>query len=600
MNLLFFPIVIPFIAGFFCLFSPRRLREFWAILGSLATFALAIFLFNNTGSTTSTFLRLDSLSNFILLFIGLFGFLITLYSLKFMEGKKDLRQYYTYILWSIGASSGAVLANHLILFLVFWGFLGITLYLLINIEGQKATYAAKKTFIIVGGGDALILLGIGIIWHLKGSFQMDAMSISFNSGLAYLAYISLILGAFTKVGAMPLHSWIPDCAQVAPQSMVAFLPGALDKLLGIYLLARVSLDIFIINQIMGLVLMIIGAITIIASVMMALVQEEIKRLIAYLSISSAGYMLVAIACGNPIGIAGGLFYLISTSIWTSLLFLCTGAVERSVGTTEFSQVGGLAKLMPITFITALIAGLSVSGVPPFNGFISKWMVYQGIIELGKSGDRLWIVWLVVAMFGSALTLACFMKLIHAAFLGQLANWQTGKPIHEVHWTMWSPMVVLAGLCILFGVFAYQVPLRFFISPFLSTTHYQLSTAFIGFWSPGLATLLIIVGILMGVIIYCVGNLKKALREDSSFIGGETLPAQARITGVDFYNTIKEIKPFRVIYRKAEDKLFDIYDQGTRFIAFFTKKLQYIHTGELPRYLSWCLLGLAVVFFILVL
>ncbi|GAG46575.1 unnamed protein product, partial [marine sediment metagenome] len=233
--------------------------------------------------------------------------------------------------------------------------------------------------------------------------------------------------------------------------VTAFLPASLDKLLGIYLLARIAMNLFVMNKAMGTVLLVVGAITIIAAVMMALIQHDLKRLLGYHAVSQVGYMLLGIGTGNPIGIAGGLFHMLNHAIYKSCLFLCGGAVEQKTGTTNLDKLGGLAKVMPITFVTCLVGALSISGVPPFNGFVSKWMVYQGVIELGRQGDKLWIIWLTAAMFGSALTLASFMKLIHATFLGQRANNQASKRTNEVHWTMWLPMVILSGLCIIFGV-----------------------------------------------------------------------------------------------------------------------------------------------------
>ena len=599
MNPLFYPIIVPFIAGALCLISPRRLREAWAIVGSLAAFILTINIFITHNALDITpLLRIDTLSKFILLAVGLFGFLVALYSLKLMKGKARLREYYTYLLWTIGASCGALLSNNLILLLCFWGFLGLTLYLLIGIGGGKAAPAAKKTFIIVGGSDALMLLGIIIIYHLTSTFQMDKISINLiNSiNLSTFAFLCLAIAAFAKAGAMPLHTWIPDCAEKAPIPVTAFLPASLDKLLGIYLLARISLHLFELKMAtaMSLVLLVVGAVTVIAAVMMALAQSNLKRMLGYLAVSSAGYMLLGLGTGNPVGVTGGLFYMLNSAICMGCLFIACGGVELKTKTTDLDELGGLAKAMPITFVTCLVAALAISGVPPFNGFVSKWMIYQGIIELGKGGDKLWIIWLVAAMFGSALTLASFMKVIHATFLGQRSEDRSQKT-EEVHWTMWVPMVVLAGLCVIFGVFAHSIPLKHLILP--SIANIPATEEWLGWWQPGPATLLIIIGIGVGAIIYWLGNLK-GLREDTAFIGGEVIPDEHRVTGVNFYQTIQEMQPLKAIYKKSEAKAFDIYDQGRFLVFFFTKGLRKAHTGILTTYFSWFLVGLLILIYIL--
>ena len=194
MNLVSYLIILPFIVGLFCLVIPRKLsklRDLLAIGGSLLTFYFTIVSFFGKPLEWSynnlLLLRVDNLSGFILLTIGLFGVLIVLYSLKFMAGKERLNEYYTYLLWTIGGACGAILANNLVLLLIFWGFLGLTLYLLIGIGGPEASPAAKKTFIIVGGSDCLMILGIGIVWLLTGSFQMDNISVHLTLSLIHIS-----------------------------------------------------------------------------------------------------------------------------------------------------------------------------------------------------------------------------------------------------------------------------------------------------------------------------------------------------------------------------------------------------------------------------
>jgi formate hydrogenlyase subunit 3/multisubunit Na+/H+ antiporter MnhD subunit len=552
------------------------------------------------------FFKVDFLSGSIALAIGIFFVLAVIYSLKFMQGKKGLIRYYGCILLTAIASLGAVFANHLIVLLACWGFLGLPLYLLITMGGDNATAAAKKAFIIVGGSDAFMLLGIAIFYHLTGTFQMDAIRVPLNASvacscpgepvlnphlyfLAVVSYVCLALASFAKAGAMPLHSWIPDCAESAPAPVVAFLPASVDKLLGIYLLARISLHLFTLHEAMHIFLMLIGALTIIAAVMMALVQHNMKRLLGYHAVSQVGYMILGLGTGNPIGIAGGLFHMLNHAIYKSCLFFTAGNVEYRSGTSELDKLGGLARVMPVTFISTLIASLSISGVPPFNGFFSKWMIYQGLISQFQAGSYTLrvtsILCLVAAMFGSALTLASFMKLIHATFLGRRLSEFTNKRIREVAWSMWLPCVLLAAVCVIFGVFAYQIPLKYLILPAVSRI------AFLGLWDAGLSTALIIFALVSGALIM-QKRLKAATREAEAFTGGESIdPEQNRVTGIEFYNTIKEFPVLKRVYRMAEKGFFDIYEQG-KFICFgIGKALQYLHNGVLPTYLVWVLLGM---------
>jgi len=552
------------------------------------------------------FFRVDFLSGSVALAIGIFFVLTVVYSLKFMQGKKGLIQYYGCILLTAIASLGAVCANNLIVLLTCWGFLGLPLYLLITMGGDNANAAAKKAFIIVGGSDALMLLGIAIFYHLTGTFRMDAIQVPLNASvacscpdepalnphlyfLAVVSYVCLALASFAKAGAMPLHSWIPDCAESAPAPVTAFLPASVDKLLGIYLLARSSLHLFKLHEAMHIFLMLIGALTIIAAVMMALVQHNMKRLLGYHAVSQVGYMILGLGTGNPIGIAGGLFHMLNHAMYKSCLFFTAGNVEYRSGTSELDKLGGLARFMPVTFISTLIASLSISGVPPFNGFFSKWMIYQGLISQFHAGSYTLrvtsILCLVAAMFGSALTLASFMKLIHATFLGRRLSGSTNQRIREVAWSMWLPCVLLAAVCVIFGVFAYQIPLKYLILPAVPRI------AFLGLWDAGISTALIICALVLGALVMQKW-LKAATREAEVFTGGESIdPERNRVTGIEFYNTIKEFPVLKRMYRMAEKSFFDIYEQG-KFIAFgIGKAFQYLHNGVLPTYLVWALLGM---------
>jgi formate hydrogenlyase subunit 3/multisubunit Na+/H+ antiporter MnhD subunit len=345
---------------------------------------------------------------------------------------------------------------------------------------------------------------------------------------------------------------------------------------------------------MNTFLMFIGSFTIIAAVMMALVQHDLKRLLGYHAVSQVGYMVLGIGTGNVIGIAGGLFHMLNHAIYKSCLFFSGGAVEKKQGTTDLDKLGGLAKIMPVTFITFLIASFAISGIPPFNGFASKWMVYQGVIKTAAAGGKLWVVWLAAAMFGSALTLASFMKLIHAVFLGQARRGAGAVKVNETGASMWLPQVTLAGLCIVFGV-AYYLPLNKLIFPALGKP-----AVFTGMWNAASgATLLVLASMVIGIIIYFLGSAGKT-RQTTRFVGGEILDNHPtmRLSGTEFYNTIQEIGVLKFIYRLARKKLFDVYEVGAKITFGVNKILSYVHNGVLSSYLAWCLLGMIILFRIL--
>ncbi|MFC2151576.1 NADH-quinone oxidoreductase subunit L [Bacteroidota bacterium] len=613
-------IVIPIIVGILLFIIPEKLRTIKGIIASIVslyTLYLSILVFKgqiglfslkdfnffsnselisesiNDTAKYITF-NIDHLSQLIVLFVSIFAVLIILYSIIYISKEKKVFNYYSYFLITLGLSTGTALADNLLLLLVFWGALGLTLYKLIKGHDEESSATAKKTLVIVGASDGIMILGIIILWKVTNTLTMSEINLNTNDPLIVTAFLALLIGSFTKAGAFPFHSWIPDYAKDAPASSSAYLPASLDKLLGIYLMFRICNNLFIPNQWLTLIILSIGVITIITAVMMALVQHNYKRLLGFHAVSQVGYMVVGLGLGTMIGVAAGLFHMVNHALYKSGLLLSAGSVEHRTGKHNIDEVGGLSKAMPITFICALVFALSISGIPPFNGFASKWMIYQGIIDFGNGvgvANQLWIIWLGLAILGSALTLASFIKFIGGTFLGkQKAEF---KGIKEVPFLMWFPLVILALFCIGFGVFApkYIVP-----KLFMPITG---EFSFIGVWQSSTVSALIIVSILLGIIIYFIGNIKNFRTEDSFVGGGERMQEESRFETTEFYDTIKNFGILKGIYQKAEKRWFDIYDISRKIIHWFSKGLQGAHTGVLPNYAIWVFAGLIIMLLILI-
>jgi len=612
-NILTVPVFLPLIAGFVMLFLPGRMRYLSAaaaLVISAVTFVLAIRILNlgpasygwailQIGDVSLDLLfRVTPLAAFVLLFAMGFGLLITLYSLKSMAGAGRLNQYYGAVLLTIGGSAGILLSNHLLFLLIFWEIVTASLYLLITTGGRNSNFAATKSFAMIGASDAAFLLGLAMVWKLSRTFVISDIDLATTSSLSIMAFLLLLTAAITKAGAMPLHTWVPTSGEYAPTSVMALLPAALDKLLGIYLLVIMVKEIFILKSgVLSVVLAIVGAATIVVAVMIAMVQHNLKKLLSYHAVSQVGYMILGIATMTPVGIAGGVFHMLNNAIYKCCLFLCGGAVEQQAGTAELESLGGLGKKMSLTFAACLIAALSISGIPPLNGFVSKWMVYQGVVQMGTdqahAAARLWPVWLVAALFGSALTLASFVKIIHSVFLSRLPD--ELKDVKEVSSVQTLPMAVLAVLCVLLGVF-YHVPLKLFIYPALQI---QGDQVMLGTWESGLATVLIVAGIVLGVIVWLVGKLSKNVRVVPTWTCGEIQTNEDMIIpGTHFYKTVSSMGGLKQLYAGQERGYFDLYDQGGRLGMVVTGLLRWLHSGILPVYLTWVTLGLLAVLFVI--
>lgn len=617
MNELLFIIVMPAVAGLVPLFIPRKGKlvagivalaaSIWMLVNAVKLFGsgaqdFSVNLFSiDVGLPFDFSLRLYQLNSFILLFIALFGVLIILYSIGYMRGKDRSSIYYSFILWTLSAAAGAVLANNLLILLMFWEVLTAILFFLVNMGGEGHEKGATKTYTMLGFTDAGMLMAIVIIWITSGTLEISSLSISTGTPLGVISFLLLFMGAAAKAGAMPLHSWVPAIAKHTPAPTMAFLPAALDKLLGIYLLARISLDIFSIRtgSALSLMMMIIGAGTILFAVLIALVQHDLKKLLSFHAVSQVGYMVLGVGSGIPLAIVGGLFHMLNHAIYKCGLFLFAGAIEKRVGTTDLDKLGGLARLMPVTFLTTIVTAMAISGVPPLNGFVSKWLIYEGMLE----GPSYNIIFLIVAIFGSALTLASFIKVLHSVFLGRRQEKYDG--VREVGFTMQVPMIFLAILCIVFGVYA-MLPLQRFILPSVagstgvSIEDLTISTAS-GFFSPVLTTILMIVGIIGGLIIYAFGKTRRIRIDENVWIGGNILEnEEMRIPGTHFYKTVTDdLHPtWTALFKDGEDGALDVYNIWGKIGFNVVQVLRSLHNGILSTYLSWAIIGLGALMFVL--
>jgi NADH-quinone oxidoreductase subunit L len=608
--MLLVPILLPVAIALIAILIPSRVkhvREVISVLGSIVLlyFAYSFFTIKNLtwkvswlGNGVDFDLRLYHFSAFILLGLAGFLFLITLYSTVKMKNVPRVREYYAYVFLTAAFANGAALSNNFVPLIFFWEGLLLTLYGLITIGGKDSNRTAVKSFILGGFCDFAMILGVAILWKITGTLTLSEISVK-PEGLAAVSFILMVVGAIGKAGAMPFHTWIPDAAIDAPVSVMAFIPAALEKLLGIYFLARITLDFFQLekNSTLAIVLMTIGAATIVLAVFMALIQKDFKRLLSYHAVSQVGYMILGIGTAVPIGIAGGIFHMINHAMYKCGLFLSSGSVEHRCGTTELKKLGGLRQEMPLTAFGFAVCALAISGVWPLNGFVSKEMVFHGAVETG------YIVFAIAAWVGAILTFASFLKAGHSVFLGPRS--QEVPAVKESESPVFIPILTLAGLCILFGVYN-KLPLKGFIEPILeghveAGEHLDFSSHALALFNP---VALISVGCLVIAFLLHFYGWKKAGQK--AYLASEP---------VHKFPVIKQI------YDLAEKRIFDIYEQGVRFLKWlsgvlfrfvdrpidavyekgvtavgkaFTGLLSAAHNGHYANYLAWSVGGLLAV------
>jgi formate hydrogenlyase subunit 3/multisubunit Na+/H+ antiporter MnhD subunit len=601
-------VILPILTGTLLLIFPRSLQvaKTWiAWLTTATVLWYSIMLYNGaltlspeisvlTYELSGALWRSDALARLIVLFIGLFSFLLMLYNLVYTRDTYELRNFNALLLVTFGFSNAAVLSNHLLIFLFSWSMLALTLYLLIPSHDKDSAKAANKSLIIIGASDVFLLLGIIVIWREQQSWLMNEIQLSPETLITHFALFSLLVGSFTKAGAFPFHTWIPDFTKEAPASSSAYLPASLDKLLGIYFLTRICYQLFIPSPGWRLAIISVGALTIIIGVMMALIQHDMKRLLGYHAVSQVGYMILGLGLGTLLGLLGGLFHMINNALYKSGLFMVAGNVKDKTGQNDLGRLGGLSGHMPVTFIAALVFALSISGIPPFNGFASKWIIYQAIIDFGKTpglANDWWILWLSLAVIGSALTLASFLKFISGIFLGR--QQKVFDAVRESHPVKLIAISFLAIICVLFGVFSNYLVVPELFGSILGNISY------VGIWSSYPVALLIVASVIIGLLVYGAGHVGQFRREDS-FVGGERLQDKTGFEVIHFYDTVKDSNAFSRIYNQAQQNRFDLFHLSKDGILKITNLLRVIHTGILHTYALWLILGLLAIILIFIL
>lgn len=470
--------LVPTVIGVFILTFgrvSRAFREELAALGLLITFVISVMITARVirGEILiawNTQFYVDGLSALMEILGSSMGIIILLYSLRYLththpesttSGKLSL--YYGLLLLFLGMMNWTCATNNMVM-------------LYVSLEATTLATAFLVTFYwrresLEAGFKYLMLVTVGIAFALFGSIliysavvpylpahktlflsEVGKITLKIPPNIILLATVFMIAGFGTKAGLIPFHAWLPDAHAEAPVPISALLSGIVIKV-GAYALAR-TVTIFAphYNAIVVFVA-ILASVSMVIGMFMALVQDDLKRMLAYSSISQIAYVVEGLGMGTYLGIYGGLFHLLNHTIIKALLFLSVGAIIYRTGTRKISQLGNLGKKMPLTAICFFIGALSISGLPPFNGFMSKLTLFLAVAER----RMFWAA--AIAVFTGLLTTACFVLAAVKVFWGKLTPEEDSLPktededqIREVPISMWISMVGLALLCLILGVY----------------------------------------------------------------------------------------------------------------------------------------------------
>lgn len=495
---------------------------------------------------------IDGLSlTFALLITGI-GALIVLYAGGYMKGHPQQGRFIGFILLFMGAMLGLVVSDSFLMLFVFWELTSITSFLLIGFDHSReaSRRAALQALVVTGGGGLILLAGMIFIWNITGVSQLSLL-LSTGDALRespfYLAALLLVLGgAFTKSAQFPFHFWLPN-AMEAPTPVSAYLHSATMVKAGVYLLMRL-------NPVMGetqaweILLPFFGGITLLVGSILAVRQTDLKLMLAYTTVASLGLLVMLTGFDTEHAVEAAVLYLVAHSLFKGALFMVAGAIDHESGTRDIRKLGGLGKLMPITFAAALLAGISMAGLPPLFGFLAKEEIYYALAGTSPRA----ILFTAVAVVGNALMFVIAFAVGLKPFIGPEGD--TPKHAHEGPVMLWIGPLTLSVLALLGALFS-GIAHRFVTSPMASAVDGELQTVTIGLIpSLGAALALSVVTVILGVVLYMgLERLRAAL--------------DRVVTGLGL----------------SPDRGFDHFISG--LVRFSTSVTRYVQNGRLETYIT---------------
>jgi multicomponent Na+:H+ antiporter subunit A len=486
----------------------------------------------------SLVLHVDALSVLFAFMGTALGGFVLLYSIGYMAHDKAATRFYCSMLIFLAGFVGLVYSANLFIFYLCWELVGLCSFSLVGFwyTNPEAVSGARKVLLMTHIAGYGLLAAIIVVYHRAGSalWTDPAVARSFTGGIFVLMLVALV----AKSVQFPLHTWIPE-AMAAPTPVSALLHAACYVKAGVYLAARMhSFGAW--PQAWGSSMVWIGTITMAVGVMYAMVQTDLKRMLAFSTVSQIGYMLMGIGIGTPLAITAGLLHCLNHGFFKGGLFLTAGSVQHAAGTRDMNKLGGLAGRMPRTTLSWMIGVGSMMGIPLMSGFASKWMLYAAALQAG------WAVPAMVAWIVSLGTVFLCAKATSAVFLGPLT--EATKDAHESPSTMVWGMGFMAAGSVVLGI-APQLAVNYFLNPILSVFGLGVGVqvtwfglfANAGSFSTTGGLVLALVSLVLGGLIYAIAYVARpavatggaALAGGGIFTGGEPLSDQGRLTAGDF-------------------------------------------------------------------
>ncbi|MEM0254303.1 MAG: proton-conducting transporter membrane subunit [Candidatus Bathyarchaeia archaeon] len=606
LSAIFVPIVIAFLSHLVAR-APNigsKLAKTLCLLASYATLFLVYALFhvvqegpfktplfnvNLPIGVVRVGLHIDHLALGLALLSSLFTALALTYNVYYLSPNNrayrvgwEFNRTFSFILLFNGAMLGVLFSSSLLGLAIFWELLSICSYVLISFWNENALSlrAAMKCFVMTHVGSLALLIAMVVVFFSTGILEISELghAISIGDPIIYFVFPLLLLAALPKAVMFPLHTWLPD-ATVAPTSTIlVFHEGG--TLAGVYMVIRFFLDVFHVHvcsatpmplpiifgnvSVWGCIISLIGAVTIVVGALNGLVENDIKRIIAYGTISGLGYIMMAVGLTTPFGYIASLFMMVSHAFCFGLLFFVAGAVIYATGKHDINELGGLYWHMPITAFCCLVGALALSAVPLLSEFAGKYLLFHAVINSQAT------LFMAVAFFGCVLNVAIAMRLLHSVFMQKYAKQLFKFPVEDPPAAMLAPMILLLIFLTVFGV-APTALLQSFVIPAARDTGLQviivaqwLIETPLGFWNPTVValSLLGLFAFLSGVIAYS-GKIATVYRESPSeesfkpFLCGEDVNLLDNPRGNYFYHVLTSVVRVEVACKKSDvDRAYD--------------------------------------------
>lgn len=442
---------------------------------------------------------LDGLSLLFALLVTGMGTLVMLFSAYYMKSYQLRGRFFVYILLFMGAMLGLVLANNLITMFLFWELTSVSSFLLIGFfhEKPEARAASLQALLITVFGGLALLAAIVMIGMVAGSYELtDILSSSEllkSSHLYFPIILTIFLAAFTKSAQFPFHFWLPGAMQ-APGPVSAYLHSATMVKAGIYLLARLT-PVLGNTPVWQATLMLAGAITMIVGSFLALTQTDLKKILAYTTVSALGILVLLVGLGTDLAFKAAVIFIVVHSFYKGSLFMIAGALEKTLGTRDIRQMGGLWKIMPVTTVATILTLLSMAGLPPFLGFIGKEIIYDAKVQAPDVANLI----LILVVIANSLMVAVATIIGYALFFGKKK--ETPNTPHEPSWPLLAGPVFLAVASMVMGIFPNLLASPI-LSPAVSAIKAETVTLNIKLWHGfNLVLLLSILTVSLGLLLF---------------------------------------------------------------------------------------------------